>query len=420
MKYRFRKGGRKSLPKNLSKRRLRLRGMDTLRKRSPLPEPIEAIRLEEETKRTPSLISFLRLFIRWVKDFFLQLITELRVAIRLGIKLTRKVIRRVTAFIAERFAERKAKKINSLPILFGATLSSFLVCAVTASYIALSLLIPYSKSYESVKIPDLKGMRLDDISLEDNVFNLIVEYENNPDIEDGRVISQTPYAGVTRKLYEAGGYCPISVKVSRHTESSVPKGLMGKSLRDASLSLLRDGLSYTVKEKHSDAKKGTVIGCHPAEGEKLAAGERVSLTVSAGGKELYTSVPSLVGLTESEALLRINSSALSVGEVTYVRSDKKIGTVISQSPSPYTTEKHGQGVSFTVSAGKEFSVPTVPDLYGLTIEEATQALYYVGLTVSSTYSVSSGARAKTVISQSPIAGTPITSSITSVELHISN
>ena len=116
----------------------------------------------------------------------------------------------------------------------------------------------------------------------------------------------------------------------------------------------------------------------------------------------------------------MKSSSLSVGEVTYVRSSKKAGTVISQSPSPYLSVTKGDAVSLTVSAGEAFYTPTVPDLYGMSVEEAKDALLGVGLTVSSVYSVSSAAKNKTVIFQSPIAGTPITSSITSVELHISN
>ena len=420
MKYRFKRGGNKRLPDVLKKKRLRFKGRDTLRKKATLPEPIEAIRLDEEIKRPSRVIPILKRIIHFIKSFFLQLFSEIRAAMRKSIRLIKKVCGLTVSFISKGFAERKAKKINSLPILFGAALSSFLVCALTAAYIVFSLMLPYSKSYRSVKIPDLKDMRLEDIDLEGEAFNLIIQYENNPDIEDGRVISQTPAAGITRKIYESGGFCPISVKVSRHTTPTVPQGLTGKTLRDASLSLLRDGLSYTVKEIHSDAKKGTVIGCFPAEGASISSSDGVTLTVSVGSKELYTSVPSLTGLTESEALFRIKSSSLSVGEVTYVRSEKRAGTVISQSPSPYTTKKQGQSISFTVSAGAEFSVPVVPDLYGMTVEQAKEALYGVGLTVSSTYSVASGAKAKTVIAQSPIAGTPITSSITSVELHISN
>lgn len=417
MKYRIRRIGKRRLPASIKKKRLRLRGIDTLRKRPPLPEPIEAIRLEDDTRRAP--FSSLRL-IRLIKSFFLQLISELRAAARISIRLIKKFRRRIANFISNRLAEKRAKKINSLPILFGAALSSFLVCVITASYIIFSLLIPYSREYSSVRIPDLKGMRLEDISLESGSFNLIVQYENNPDVEDGKVISQIPAAGVTRKIYGSDSFCPISVKVSRHAPLSVPSELVGVPLRDAALSLLRDGILYTVKEKYSEDKKGTVIGCSPAEGKSLSAGERVTLTVSLGSKELYTSVPSLVGLTESEAMLRIRSSSLSIGEVTYVRSDKKIGTVIAQSPSPYTTEKQGQGVSFTVSAGAEFSVPTVPDLYGMTKDQAERALYGVGLTVSAVYSIASGAKAQTVISQSPIAGTPITPSVTSVVIHLSN
>ena len=127
-----------------------------------------------------------------------------------------------------------------------------------------------------------------------------------------------------------------------------------------------------------------------------------------------------MGLSESEAIFRIKTSGLTLGEVTYVRSDKAAGTVINQSPSAHLSVKTGEKISFTVSAGEDFSAPTVPDLYGLSAEEARKKLLSVGLTVSSVYSVSSAAKSGTVIYQSPIAGTPITSAVTSVELHISN
>ena len=418
MKYRFRRGSRKGLPQSIKKKELRLKGRNTPRKKSPLPEPIEAIRLETDKRRVPILRPLLLRFLKLIKGAFKQLLSELRGAARKGGRLIERLS--LKGYISKKLAERKAKKINSLPILFGAVISSFLVCTVTALYIALTLFLPYSKEYRTVNIPNLTGLPLEEIDLEGEPFNLIITYENNPDIEDGRVISQTPSAGITRKIYEKGGYCSISVKVSRRVSHSVPRELVGKTLRDASLSLLSEGISFTVKETHSSVGKGNVIDCLPAEGQPLAAGQSVTLTVSAGVKELYTTVPSLVGLTESEAYFRIKSSSLKLGEVTYVRSDRSAGTVIFQDPSPYTTEKQGQSVSVTVSAGAEFSVPVVPDLYGMTVEEAREALYGVGLTVSSSYSVSSGAGAKTVISQSPIAGTPITSSINSVELHISN
>lgn len=423
MKYRFRRCPKKKRTQNVDLCTLRFAGKNTLRLLHPLPEPIEAIRLEDEKqgRRVFTKISrtLKRIFL-WVEVFFKEILKELRAAARRLAIGARKLLERISLFILKKAEERKKKKIDSLPVLFGAAVSAFLVCILTASYIAMSFFMPYAKSYRSVVIPSLQGKRLEDVELEGSSFNLLVTYESNPDVEDGRIISQIPAAGVTRKIYDKNGYCPISVTVSRQVLPTVPEGLVGNDLRSASLSLLNTGISFTVEEKHSDTAKGTVLGCYPSEGESLSIGGRVTLTVSAGKKVLLSSVPSLVGLTESEALFRIGNASLSIGSVTYVRSAKKPGTVISQSPSAYMSVSAGESIDLTVSAGEVFYTPTVPDLYGLTVEEARAALYSVGLTVSSVYSVSSAAKNKTVIFQSPIAGTPITSSITSVELHISN
>lgn len=423
MKYRFKKSQSSEKRRDIDLLRLRFAGKNTLRILRPLPEPIEAIRLEDiRQKRRPLFLLSKAVcrIIKYARLFVGQLSSEIKGAVQRLTRLCKKLYSSVKLFILKRIDERRKKKINSLPVLFGAAVSCCLVCAITASYILLSLFLPYAKNYTSLTIPSFSGMRLEDISLEDGCFNLLVEYENNPDVADGVVISQKPAAGVTRKIYENGGFCNIHLTVSKQSLPTVPDTLVGLDLRDASLSLLRRGLSYTVTEKYSNLPQGRVISCSPSEGEQVTKGNSVTLTVSLGEKSRLTSTPSLIGLTESEAIFRAKSSSLQIGNVTYVRSDKKLGTVISQSPSPYTSLKEGESISFAVSAGAEFSIPTVPDLYGMTVEDATVALLRVGLTVSSVYSISSAAKSRTIIFQSPIAGTPITSSITSVELHISN
>lgn len=423
MKYRFRRCPKRERSQPIDLCALRFAGKNTLRLLHPLPEPIEAIRLEDEKQGRRTFKGVRRALKRvflWIENFSREILKELRTATRRLTTMSRKLLRHISLFISKKVEERKKKKIDSLPVLFGAAVSTFLVCVLTASYIVTSFFMPYAKSYRSVVIPSLQGQRLEDIELEGSSFNLLVTYESNPDVEDGRIISQTPAAGVTRKIYDKNGYCPISVTVSRQVLPTVPEGLVGNDLRSASLSLLNTGIPFTVEEKYSDTARGTVLGCYPSEGAALSIGGRVTITVSAGRKVLLSSVPSLVGLTESDALFRIENASLSVGCVTYVRSTKKAGTVINQSPSAYLSISAGESVDLTVSAGELFYTSTVPDLYGLTVEEARAALYSVGLTVSSVYSVSSAAKNKTVIFQSPITGTPITSSITSVELHISN
>lgn len=426
MKYRFRRSEKKASPRLIKKgTAFRLAGRSTLKPTRPLPEPIEGINFSENesfTKRKKSrdFLGAIKKFISSIFAFFEEIGKELSAAGRRLYRFFGNQRKRLSDFSARRRASKKEKKIDSLPILLGAATASFLVCVITASYVAVSLFAPYARNYTAVTIPALQGKRLEDVDLGGESFNLIIQYENNPDVENGRIISQAPAAGVTRKIYERGGFCDIRVTVSRQLDPTVPDGIVGASLRDAALSLLNRGLSYTVEEKFSDIKKGTVLSVYPTEGESLRAGSGVTLTVSAGRQEDRTDVPSLSGLSESEAIFRIKKSGLTLGEVTYVRSDRPAGTVISQSPSAHLSVSSGERISFTVSAGEDFSAPTVPDLYGLSVEEAKKKLLSVGLTVSSVYSVSSAAKSGTVIYQSPIAGTPITAPITSVELHISN
>ena len=424
MKYRFRRIKKKSLPERACQPRLRLAGRKTLRAVGRLPEPIEAIRMEIKPPKASGAWRSVSHAVLWlykkIYSVICEIIYELSVAARRLLDLCKRGGGSVWCKIKERQLKKSPKRLDSLPVLLGGAVSSLLVCLLTVAILLASFFMPYSGAYDSVTIPSLQGKSIDKLELDGSRFNLVVEYENNPDVEDGRVISQIPAAGVTRRLYGKASYCTIHLTVSKHTPVTVPEGLVGNSLRDATLSLRNSALTFTVSEKASESKSGTVISCYPAEGESIAEGGRVTLTVSAGKNEKALSVPSLSGLSESEAIFRIQAAGLSVGEVRYLRSDKKVGVVLSQSPSPYTTVEKGTKISFTVSAGAEFFLPTVPDLYGMSIEEATEALRGVGLALSRVNTTSSAAKSGTVIAQTPAAGTPITSSINSVELHISN
>ena len=412
MKYRFRISDNKRPSRISSGVRLKLAGRQTLGAPTRLPDPLETVRISDEDiiapkRRRNSLRT----------GAHLKRITAAYKTLWARLKKTATAI---TLRIRERMSRRKEKTICTLPVLAGAVLSSFLVCALTAAYILMSLFLPYAKYYKSVTVPSLQGRALDEVVLDGDSFNLIIQYENNPDVPDGRIISQAPAPGVTRRIYNKNNFCDILLTVSRHTLPTVPTGLVGSSLRDASLSVLNNDLSYTVEEEYSDREKGTVIRTYPSEGAVLSTGDSVRLTVSSGQKEIFSEIPSLSGLTENEALILLSAHGLLAGDITYVRSDRPIGIVISQSPSAHSNVKNGTSVSFTVSAGKTFNTQVVPDLYGLSIDEAEKRLYGVGLTVSAIYSVATAAPRGTVIYQYPSPNTAITSSITSVEIHISN
>lgn len=416
MKYRFRRADTQKRARPHTGIPKRFAGRHTLTALHPLPQPIENIRISDDDlkhSRRGHRRSQIRARLKRIKQRLLLLVKEL-------FAKCKALASRSRVWLAARMSNRKKKTIDSLPVLAGAALSSFLVCAFTAAFVIASLFLPYVRRYETVTVPLLQGQRIDEIDLENGCFNLLIQYETNPEVAEGRIISQSPAAGVTRKLYGKDDFCDIFVTVSKSSSKTVPTGLVGSSLRDASLSLLNNELTFTVKEEYSDKAKGTVINTYPSEGATLSSGGNVTLTVSVGERVELTDVPSLSGLTESEALQRIHASGLEVGEITYVRSERRAGTVISQLPSANNKLTAGSPVSLTISAGEDFLIKAIPDLYGMSVEDAEQKLHSVGLTVSAVYSVASAAPKGTVIYQYPLPDTVITSSVNSVELHISN
>ena len=150
----------------------------------------------------------------------------------------------------------------------------------------------------------------------------------------------------------------------------------------------------------------------------MSSGESVTLVLSKGKPVRRAYVPDLLGLGESEAIARLRYAGLPVGGIRYVTDKQSAGTVISQSYPAYSMVEADTSVDLTVSLGDRYTPRTVPDLYGLDADEARALLALYGLTVGSTLPLGNAAPAGTVISQSPPAGTPLSSSTVAVDLYV--
>ena len=419
MKYRFRVSKR-PLPKNDSpllpgrRRHLRHKGADTLRPVSRLPEPVEKILFEfgdmeeplrRERKRKPR------------RKRLLPLLRHLATVCTAKITPTARWLRR--RLLALRRPKRP-KRIHPLPVLSGILCAALLVSVLSAAGVLLGLFGRYGRSFERVTVPDFVGKEPSSVpEREDPRFRLILQYEKNDLVEPGLVISQTPAAGVHRRIYSSDGACTVLLTVSRPTDPYTLEELAGKSRRDASLVLRNRGVSPKIREEYSDTvTKGCVLGTIPATGTSLSEGDTVILRVSLGKKILLATVPSLSGSTEGQAQALLRAASLKAGTVTYQTSSLPVGTVIAQEIAPGATLEQGTAVSFTVSAGDRFSIRTVPDLYGLSLTEAEATLRQVGLVVGSVYPVAGSAARGTVMTQSPLPGAPITPSTVSVDLYV--
>ena len=148
----------------------------------------------------------------------------------------------------------------------------------------------------------------------------------------------------------------INLTLSKGPEKiNVPEDLIGYDLNDVTKKLDEVGLNWKIKYEFSSRKIGQVIDCNPAEKAPVSKHDTVDLTVSRGqnssGEKLST-VPDVVGKTQSSAQSAIRSAGFGVGNVTEVE-DKKIkkGTVIRQILKAGTKAPVGTSVGLIVSKG---------------------------------------------------------------------
>lgn len=164
-------------------------------------------------------------------------------------------------------------------------------------------------------------------------------------------------------------------------EVQVPN-LQGLALAEAEERLRLFGLRLDpdVVEVHdSQFEAGRVIRQDPLPDRTVRMGRRIRVTVSRGPR--FAVVPDVLGLSRIEAQLRITQENLTLGEVQEA-FDPTVSpnTVLEQDPPASTHLEEGMPVSIVVARG---SLPIervqVPDVRGLTADEARQRLRRLGL-----------------------------------------
>lgn len=193
----------------------------------------------------------------------------------------------------------------------------------------------YVKSSDVAVVPSVVGMKTQPAitKLEEAGYEP-EEYERRFDekVAEGVIIRQTPEPGEEtkpgRKVY---------LVVSGGKEMAVVPDLKGRSVRDAKMLLLKANLSVgEITATYSEsAPNGTIFQQAPTPGSKINTATKVNIVVSQGPLYGRVPVPTLRGLSLSDAIAALNSSKLVLGQVTFEnRPDGAPNTVIEQYPVP--------------------------------------------------------------------------------------
>ncbi|MFP5369135.1 MAG: PASTA domain-containing protein, partial [Actinomycetes bacterium] len=142
-------------------------------------------------------------------------------------------------------------------------------------------------------------------------------------------------------------------------------------------------IAFTTVEQHdNELAAGVVVGFTPAAGTELKRGDVVTVIVSSGHEPV--AVPDVTGQTPEQATSNLAAAGFEVARGEDGRSAAvDVGEVMAISPAPSNgLQPFGSTVTISVSVG--LPQVTVPDLKGMTEDEATAALQAVGLTVDAT------------------------------------
>jgi tRNA A-37 threonylcarbamoyl transferase component Bud32 len=122
----------------------------------------------------------------------------------------------------------------------------------------------------------------------------------------------------------------------------------GSSLAAATATLEGHNLVVgQVVPQPSEEKKNTVIAQNPTPDTELEEGSTIDLTVSSGPEQVV--VPQLIGLTQDQAIARLQTEGLVVGGIDNQDSDQPAGTVIGSNPVEGKQVNAGSSVDLTVS-----------------------------------------------------------------------
>lgn len=153
----------------------------------------------------------------------------------------------------------------------------------------------------------------------------------------------------------------------------------------------------TERKKSSKKTVGIVIGLLAG----IVAIAAIAMALLNGGE---AKVPNVIGQTQESAVKAIEAAGYEVGDITEeYNADTVAGRVCKQDPEADTALDKGETVNLVISKGVEKG--SVPDVSGMTAEQAEKALKDAGYTPQYAGNESSDADKDTVSKQSPEAGT---------------
>lgn len=267
------------------------------------------------------------------------------------------------------------------------------------------------RGYSEVKMTDLTNKsKIEAIFyLKQHGIKYEIEYDFSDKISRYNVISQSVKAGEMVTI-SGDNITTVKIVISKGPKIIVPD-FKKMSVDEITEWIIKNKLKVDFKDSYDESvKENSVISASHSKGDVVEEGTVITITLSKG----KLTMPSFNNLNEfREWATKYN---INYEEEHEFSDDVAQGEVIRYSYKKGETIKNNDTIIATISDGKKMSVPNVK---GLSKNDAASKIKNAGLNYSFVYKYSSSVEKGKVISQSISAGSEVSSG-TTVTLTISN
>lgn len=209
-------------------------------------------------------------------------------------------------------------------------------------------------------------------------------------------------------LLIGGSVWALSRSAATPEAVSVPN-VVGLSQADAKSQIEAAGLEWELnpeKVASDTVEKDAVASTDPAGGAQAEKGSTVRVTISSG-PDSVTLPDNLVGMSPDEARQAVEALGLKweVNSSKVASDTVAEGKVAQTKPSPGSKVKAGQTITAYLSSGSD--QVEVPDLVGMSQDQARSALKAVGLELGNVTTVDSDKDKDRIVSQDPETGSKV-------------
>jgi eukaryotic-like serine/threonine-protein kinase len=277
-----------------------------------------------------------------------------------------------------------------------------LILLALALLALLGFFLVNSLSGQTVEVPDLTDLTRDEAETELDQAGLKGDFVDRPSskVDPNHVIETDPPAG---DEVDEGG--TVTVFLSSGPKQVAVPDLSGLTLPQAKKELKEAGLALGEDSEapSSEVEVGLIIDQDPAPGEEIDADSVVNVVVSSGPELVF--LPNVVGQDEETATSNLEAAGFDVvseqGE-----SDEAEGIVFDMDPDGGVEVNPVDVPTVTISVSTGPAPVEVPDVSGLSREEATSQLESEGFVVQEA-DADCGETPNTVCDTDPPAGTEL-------------